>query len=271
MHKNIILSLIFVFVSLIAPMILAKDNLTSVYTTHPQVAHTLNFIVSDIVPPPFIAKPIFKSMSNVHDFGPTIKDLKSLKNKGPLLAGPLTHQKWVLNAKELNLLPSQHYLLRFKNSTNEHFWLDVKMGCEFEKVVLNILDNWQIKVSKKKDYCLWLQERSKQTQSIFYNKGIKKIIITHSALYEYFKNMGLQVLVLRNYDHQKEITPQKLKEAYRWKQDKSSVLVIHEKGFSLPPQLQNVGFQKIKWSPLEDKPRPLMHLQREIEKLKGNL
>lgn len=241
-----------------------------IYTTHPQVAHSLNFLVEKLEPVPILAISLFENMVNVHDFEPTTGDLKKLKDKSPLFAGPVDHQRWVLNAKESGLLPAKNLLITFQSKGSEHFWLEVERGCEFEEIAYKTLKEWKLLDSgyQSQKYCDWLKERQTVMKSLFKDLGLKKVILTHSALSHFMRGIGLEVLVLRNDDHQKETPPHKLKQAFNWMKEPKNVLLIHESGFHLPHQLAKANFPMITWSPLKAKPEPLLNLQRELEKLK---
>ena len=97
--------------------------------------------------------------------------------------------------------------------------------------------------------------------------NLKKVIVAHSALVPLFKGAGLEVLTLRQNDHEHETTPKVLKKVSRWLAEAKkseggpSILVINEEGFGLPRQLEKAtGIITLLWSPLQLRPRPIESL-----------
>lgn len=247
----------------------------TIYTTHPQVAYTITFILKELQNSDIQAAPVFKTTTNIHDFEPTPRHMKTLMKSSPLIIGPVEHQKWIFEAKESGLLPKKHKLLTFKEVGSEHFWLESKRGCEFEKQIISLLKEWSFLKPdlQTTHFCDWLTLRKKNIEGLLKEKGITKVILTHSALYYLLREMNLEVLTLRGSDHDQEIPANTYKKAYGWIQNQTEkVLLIHEVGFNLPPQLVHKKLAVLRnWSPVKARPEPLMDLENGLKSLLGEV
>lgn len=243
-------------------------------TTHPQVAHVLEHMAQlyaedEKSERPWNVRSLFK-MKNAHHFEPTISDLKRLMTASPLIAGPLHHQGWVTKAEKSGMLPKARLLLNKDNISDEHFWLETKAACQAENLLrekINLWFNYQYIVNK---WCQWISEEVQGIKKELNNKGIKRVILAHSALKKLFQSLGVEVLVLRSEDHHQEVSMAILKKATAWLEEspKKKVLMIKEVGFSFPLGLQRKDRFLILWSSLVNRPEPLTSLRESISKLK---
>lgn len=249
---------------------------TPLATTHPQVAEVIlqlgDLYKKEGEKPKWTSLSLFGEAIDVHNFEPTISDLKKLKDQKRLIAGPIGDQRWLLNAKKKGLLPQDTLLLDFSNLGNNHFWLFPEGACSFEEQIGNFLLKHQLIEKKRDAYCLWMRTHQQEIFNLLNKANLKKVIVAHSALVPLFKGAGLEVLTLRQNDHEHETTPKVLKKVSKWlSQAKAngptpSILVINEEGFGLPRQLEKAqGVMTLQWSPLQLRPRPIESLALSLK------
>lgn len=253
----------------------ADGNVLSITTTHPQVAAVLNQMRN--LPSPnqslyaksWQAQSLYGDQVNVHDFEPTIKDLKNLKKQNNLIAGPIGDQRWLVAAKAKGLLPDNALLLKFPNLNNDHFWLYAEGGCVFEQQIyeyfkkIKMINNPQKALSTP--YCDWITIKSEKVGRLLKKKNIKRVVLAHSALEPLMKSFGIEVLTLMQHDHDKEVSPKTLKRLTSWLREKEAILAIKEKGFPTPHQLEGKKMvTTLEWAPLQTRPHPLESLYLEL-------
>lgn len=250
---------------------MARESMTDLATTHPQVAAVLNQMKSFYSLTEFEkqwhAKSLYGDQVNVHDFEPTIKDLKILRKQSNLIAGPTGDQRWLIGAKAKGLLPKDTLFIEFPNLNNDHFWLFSKGGCAFEKQVNSFLKAKALLKEPKTPYCDWIVAKSQEISELLKKSHIERVVLAHSALRPLLKDCGLEVLTLMQHDHDKEVSPKTLKKLSTWLKDKKPILAIKEEGFPTPHQL--VGSKLVvtlEWSPLQTRPQPLESLLSELKK-----
>lgn len=253
----------------------ADEPVLSITTTHPQVAAVLNQIRT--LPSPnqdqymmlWNAKSLYGDQVNVHDFEPTIKDLKKLKTQENLIAGPLGDQKWLRGAKAKGLLPKNTLMIEFPSLKNDHFWLYAEAGCQFEKQIYDYFLKVKIIMEPQKPlstpYCDWITIKAEKIGRLLKKKNIKRVVLAHSALEPLMKSFGIKVLTLMQHDHDKEVSPKTLKRLTSWLREKETILAIKEKGFPTPHQLEGKKMvTTLEWAPLQTRPHPLESLYIEL-------
>jgi hypothetical protein len=254
---------------------LADEPILLMSTTHPQVAAVLNQIRS--LPSPnqgqymmlWNAKSLYGDQVNVHDFEPTIKDLKKLKEQENLIAGPIGDQKWLAGAKAKGLLPKNTLMIEFPKLKNDHFWLYPEGGCLFEKQIYDYFLKIKMIMEPQKPlstpYCDWITIKAEKIGRLLKKKKVERVVLAHSALEPLMKSFGIEVLTLMQHDHDKEVSPKTLKRLSVWLAQNKPVLAINEKGFPTPHQLEEKKMvTTLEWSPLQTRPHPLESLYIEL-------
>ncbi len=257
------------------PLLSSLEAKTTLATTHPQVTEVLDQLgqlyqnKEEIT---WKATSLFGAAIDVHNFQPTIKDLKKLKDQKYLVAGPIGDQRWLLNAKKKGLLSQKSLLLDFSELGNDHFWLFPSGACSFEKQVGAYLVKHKLLKETYDDYCQWMKAKQREIFELLTQANLKKVIVAHSALVPLFESAGLEVLTLRQNDHEHETTPKVLKKVSRWLSEAKAqkggptILVINEEGFGLPRQLEKAtGTLTFMWSPLQLRPRPIESLALSLK------
>lgn len=268
----------------IVPFILFSLNSlgAKVSCTHPQVASILNDLYSQsLLPkeerPSFVA--LFESTAGLHDFEPTIQDFKKIKASQKLIFGPLGHQKWLLKAKSMGVLPQETFHMDLSSLEDEHFWLYPKGYCTFESKILPYLKetfNHSEEIMNSISRCKEVEGITAEIQNVLRSLAIKTVILSHPSLVQLFKATGLKYLTLHEDDHDKEVPPQTLKKLSQWidtgkKESAPSILYIQEPLYPTP-QMINLGIKSntvkvFKWNPLEGKPTPLKDLLSKLREL----
>lgn len=253
---------------LVASHTFGQGNPRIIATTHPQVASSLRLIKSlypeDKLLKNWEAKNLYEQVTNIHDFEPSISKLKDLLNHSFLIGGPVTHQKWLIKARDNGLLPQKNLLLTFRDIEDDHFWLSAKAACTFEEQVMKFLKKEDLIEQTGTRYCQWVSDQTLRLKTLFKNSQIKKVILAHSALIPLMKASGLEVLCLRQNDHELEVTPNTLKKAYSWLNDEQrldKILIINESGYELPNQIKKTDKTIIlSWSPITLGAQPIESL-----------
>ena len=257
---------------LMGPELQAK---TTLWTTHPQVAHDIMAIAKlhngDQKSALFDSQPIFGEQTNgdIHEFKPNSGELKKLMQYQPIIAGPVSHQSWVKLAQQSGLLKDKSTYYLEGMGSNDHYWLSPALAKQFEIRINTILSKLGLKTYEE---LLWSQSISleaKKVQELLKLKKISKVVLSHNALVpllETFKE--LEVLVLYNDDHHQEVSAKDIKQVYTWSSKKGELLFIYERNITWPAPLKGKIFDKVRkvsWSPIGV--APLTQLRQALEDL----
>jgi len=257
---------------LMGPKIQAK---TTLWTTHPQVAHDIRAIAKihkgDQVNTHFDSQSIFGEQTNadIHEFKPNSGELKKLMQYKPIIAGPLSHQSWVKLARQSGLLKDRSTYYLENMGTNDHYWLSPALAKQFEIKINTILSKLGLRTYEE---LLWSQNISleaRKIQELLKLKKISKVVLSHNALVPLLETFDeLEVLVLYNDDHHQEVSAKDIKQVYSWSSNKDALLFIYERNITWPTPLKGKIFdqvKKINWSPIGV--APLAQFRKALEDL----
>ncbi len=248
---------------------------TTLWTTHPQVAHDImdmaKLYKGDQDKALFDSQSIFGEQTNadIHEFKPNSGELKKLIQYKPIIAGPLSHQSWVKLARQSGLLKDKSTYYLEGMGSNDHYWLSPALAKQFEMRINTILSKLGLTPYEE---LLWSQSISleaRKIQELLKLKKISKVVFSHNALVPLFETFEeLEILVLYNDDHHQEVSAKDIKKVYTWSSKKEDLLFIYERNITWPTPLKGKIFdqvKKINWSPIGV--APLAQFRKALEAL----
>ena len=248
---------------------------TTLWTTHPQVAHDIMTIAKlhqgEQDKPHFDSQSIFGKQTNgdIHEFKPNSGELKKLMQYQPIIAGPVSHQSWVKLARQSGLLKDKSTYYLEDMGSNDHYWLSPDLAKQFEIRINTILSKLGLSTYEELPWSQSISLEAKKIQELLKLKKISKVVLSHNALVPLFETFDeLEVLVLYNDDHHQEVSAKDIKKVYTWSSKKDDLLFIYERNITWPSPLKGKTFEQVKkinWSPIGV--TPLAQFRKALEDL----